>query len=125
VTNGSRVVFTDTSFSNDPTNYSVESWLWDFGDGSQTNERNPAHWFYSSGNHTVTLTIENYITHTTDYYSVVIYFAPVVAPSTVLDIINGFDWGGFFIPMVFLVIIIMLFIVLFELIKKSSGRRKG
>jgi hypothetical protein len=125
VINGSRVVFTDTSFSNDPVNYSIDSRYWNFGDGSQTDEINPAHWYYKTGTLTVKLIVENYNTHSIDVRSVDIYLVPPVVSVSTFDIVSSFDWGGFFIPMVFILIIIMLFIILFEYIKKATGRRKG
>lgn len=35
------------------------SWLWDFGDGTQSTEQNPLHVYLSSGNYTVTLKVTN------------------------------------------------------------------
>lgn len=47
------VSFMDTSTGN-PT-----SWLWDFGDGSTSTFRNPAHQYSAQGSYTVTLTVRN------------------------------------------------------------------
>ncbi len=47
------VNFTDTS-SNTPT-----SWLWDFGDGSNSTEQNVSHTYTSAGDYTVNLTVAN------------------------------------------------------------------
>jgi PKD repeat protein len=44
------VSFTDNS-TNSPT-----SWLWDFGDGSTSSERDPVHTYKTEGTYTVTLT---------------------------------------------------------------------
>jgi PKD repeat protein len=37
----------------------VDSWLWDFGDGSTSTLQNPAHYYTSSGTYTVSLTVTN------------------------------------------------------------------
>jgi predicted outer membrane repeat protein len=47
------VQFTDRS-SNSP-----NSWSWNFGDGSTSNEQNPTHTYSKAGNYTVTLTVGN------------------------------------------------------------------
>lgn len=47
------VQFTDLSISN----YPIESWLWDFGDGSTSIEQHPQHTYQYKGNYTVALTI--------------------------------------------------------------------
>jgi len=48
-----RVYFTDLSTS------SPESWLWDFGDGEISTEKNPEHMYTESGTYTVSLSFEN------------------------------------------------------------------
>ncbi|WP_148705478.1 PKD domain-containing protein [Methanosarcina siciliae] len=56
VTNGNSpltVNFTDHS-TGSPT-----SWLWDFGDDSNSTEQNPVHTYASAGSYTVNLTVEN------------------------------------------------------------------
>ncbi|HVT03125.1 MAG TPA: S8 family serine peptidase, partial [Thermoanaerobaculia bacterium] len=50
---GTPVSFTDTS-SNEPT-----SWLWNFGDGSTSTEKNPTHTYTAAGLKVVTLTVTN------------------------------------------------------------------
>ena len=50
---GETVTFTDQS-SNNPTN-----WLWNFGDNSTSNERNPSHLYTSAGTYNVSLTSSN------------------------------------------------------------------
>jgi PKD repeat protein len=47
------VQFTDTTIGN-PT-----SWLWDFGDGGTSTEKNPVHTFSSVGTHNVVLTVSH------------------------------------------------------------------
>jgi len=47
------VTFTDRS-TGDPT-----AWNWDFGDGTDSTDRNPVHTYTSAGTYTVTLTVSN------------------------------------------------------------------
>lgn len=47
-----RVSFTDTSTIPQPS-----GWLWDFGDGATSTERNPTHTYATAGNFTVRLTV--------------------------------------------------------------------
>ena len=37
---------------------SIRSWLWDFGDGTTSSERNPSHAYINEGTYSVTLTVE-------------------------------------------------------------------
>jgi len=48
------VGFTDLSVSQD----GIVSWLWSFGDGSSSMEKNPTHTYLHDGSYTVTLTVE-------------------------------------------------------------------
>ena len=50
---GAAVRFTDLSTG------SVESWLWDFGDGQTSTERNPTHIYRREGTYTVSLIVAN------------------------------------------------------------------
>ena len=50
------IQFTDES--RDPGG-SIASWLWDFGDGSTTTEKNPTHQYADNGKYTVTLTVRD------------------------------------------------------------------
>ena len=50
-----NVQFTDNS-SGDPTNM---TYLWNFGDGNTSTDRNPSHTYTREGNFTVTLTLKN------------------------------------------------------------------
>lgn len=47
-------IFTDASTDSDGT---IASWLWDFGDGNTSTERNPFYAFASANTYTVTLTV--------------------------------------------------------------------
>jgi PKD repeat protein len=49
-----RVTFQDQSVSPDP----ITNWLWDFGDGSISNQQNPSH-IYKAGTFTVSLRVAN------------------------------------------------------------------
>ncbi len=50
------VHFTDLS---SPGNGSIQSWEWDFGDGTSGNTQNPSHTYTASGNYNVSLRIKN------------------------------------------------------------------
>ncbi|MFN0175929.1 MAG: PKD domain-containing protein [Saprospiraceae bacterium] len=52
-TGGLGVDFTSVSW------YEPDTWWWDFGDGTQSNERNPAHSFPAPGAYEVCLTVSN------------------------------------------------------------------
>ncbi|MFN0175926.1 MAG: PKD domain-containing protein [Saprospiraceae bacterium] len=52
-TGGLGVDFTSVSW------YEPDTWWWDFGDGTQSNERNPAHEFPAPGAYEVCLTVSN------------------------------------------------------------------
>ena len=52
---GEAMVFTDQSTDN----ISVDSWAWDFGDGTTSTQQNPSHTFAAAGDYTVTLEVEN------------------------------------------------------------------
>lgn len=53
-TSGLTQSFTDTSVGGN-----INSWLWDFGDGTTSTSQNPSHIFPSTGNFTVTLSASN------------------------------------------------------------------
>lgn len=50
---GRPVQFTEFS------NGAIVSWLWDFGDGTTSSERNPVHVFAEPGTYDVTLTVSD------------------------------------------------------------------
>ena len=83
VTNGTaplNVTFIDLS-TNAPT-----SWLWDFGDGTNSTERNATHTYTTAGNYTVNLTATNDggsdTATKTDYITVTTEAAPDLTVST-------------------------------------------
>lgn len=49
------VIFTDLSTGN------IESWFWDFGDGSTSKVQSPVHEYRTFGSYVVTLTVSNSI----------------------------------------------------------------
>jgi PKD repeat protein len=53
---GDRISFTDKSYDPDGR---IASWLWDFGDGVSSHERNPTHIYSSPGIYMVTLTVKD------------------------------------------------------------------
>jgi|FLOH01.1.fsa_nt_gi PKD repeat protein len=53
--NGLNIQFLDMSFGN------PDSWVWSFGDGTSSNERNPVHLYAEEGNYNVCLSISNLI----------------------------------------------------------------
>ena len=50
---------------NDNSRGDVESWWWDFGDGTTSNERNPSHTYETGGLYTIKLTVGNKISSDT------------------------------------------------------------
>lgn len=76
---GSPVQFTDRSTSADPS-FPVNSWNWDFGDGSASTAPNPSHVYTTPGTYSVTLTVENdYRVNTTTKVGYIIVKPPVEA----------------------------------------------
>lgn len=51
VSNGTKVTFTDLS-----SGFGISSWVWDFGDGTSSTERNPVHTYQKEGTYQVSLT---------------------------------------------------------------------
>jgi large repetitive protein len=81
----SPVQFTDTS-ANFP-----QSWLWDFGDGTNSTLQNPVHTYGVAGNYTVSLTVTNLEgTNTTVGYVVKLNQHPPV-PAFTSDVTSGVD----------------------------------
>jgi PKD repeat protein len=78
---GAPVSFEDTSFR--PT-----SWLWDFGDGETSTQQHPTHSYASSGQYTVTLSINNgsSVNRKKDYILILPTFTPPYTPA------NGGDF---------------------------------
>lgn len=57
------------------------TWLWDFGDGTNSTEQNPAHTYTVSGNYSVSLAVSN--VHGMDLHSIVDYVLVDIAPPVV------------------------------------------
>ena len=55
----SSIQFTDESTGD------IDSWLWDFGDGSTNTQRNPSHTYRDAGTYTVSLTVSNAVSSDT------------------------------------------------------------
>ncbi|MBC7129041.1 MAG: PKD domain-containing protein [Thermoplasmatales archaeon] len=53
-----NIMFFDSSYDENGDN-DIVSWLWNFGDGSTSNERNPNHNYTIPGNYTITLTVKD------------------------------------------------------------------
>ncbi|KOY86994.1 hypothetical protein AD998_13340 [bacterium 336/3] len=53
---GNLMSFNNISVGSDA---QVSSWVWDFGDGNNSNAKNPTHLYTSSGTYNVTLTVNN------------------------------------------------------------------
>ncbi len=73
------VQFNGSAFGNPP-----YDWLWDFGDGNTSEERNPAHTYESIGNYTVKLTVtdsENVTANDTTWANIRDYNNPPYAPN--------------------------------------------
>jgi PKD repeat protein/uncharacterized protein YfaP (DUF2135 family) len=49
-----------------PAERTINSWLWDFGDGSASTQQNPTHTYNSNGAYTVSLTVNNGINQDTE-----------------------------------------------------------
>lgn len=92
---GTAVAFNDSSVDPDGR---VESWTWEFGDGSRSLERNPVHVFQSSGEFNVSL----YVTDGEggdDLATVTIHVSPLVSVHTHelelrVSYADGSPWGG-------------------------------
>ena len=54
----SDITFSDRSLSNS-SDFPTTGWLWDFGDGSGSTEKNPKHQYASDGNYEVTLSVKS------------------------------------------------------------------
>ncbi|MBN1924691.1 MAG: PQQ-binding-like beta-propeller repeat protein [Prolixibacteraceae bacterium] len=80
-----EVQFTDTSKGE------ITSWLWDFGDGANSNEQNPLHTYSEEGNFGVKLTVSNEeYTHSLykDNY-IKVYDSLKIIPDFTMDIEEG------------------------------------
>lgn len=80
VENDPIVVFTNTSVDGD-------TYLWDFGDGEQSNEKDPVHEYQNDGVYTVTMTVTNACGSKTTTKTVIIITPPV--PNFMADVTVG------------------------------------
>jgi PKD repeat protein len=78
VCSGTAVNFSDLSIHQSV----IESWLWNFGDGTSSANQNPAKTYTSSGNKTVTLTVTD-MKGCTDSYSLNINVNPLPSPGVI------------------------------------------
>ncbi len=79
--------FTDISTSDLGT---VQSWAWDFGDGTTSTQQNPSHTYPSTGTYTVTLTITDITGCTYTYTHPVTINPPIVlTPVLTMPLCNG------------------------------------
>ncbi len=111
VCQGFATNFSDSSYDPTPGN-SIQSWLWNFGDGTTDTLQNPSHILLPSGNHRVTLTVTSNIgCPNSDSISVTVHPLPSssfvnTAPCTVSaiqfnntsvidspSVINSYDWN--------------------------------
>lgn len=69
---GTTVQFTDQSTGD------IDSWLWDFGDGTTSTQQNPSHTYSDAGTYTISLTVSNAISEDTrkkeDYITITAFF---------------------------------------------------
>lgn len=79
---------------NDLSTGSPDMWVWDFGDGTSSTDRNPIHTYFTPGTYTVTLTVSNQFgTNTriqTDYTH--------VNPALVVDVYLTGSRSGYMLP---------------------------
>ncbi len=80
------VSFTDLSTGN------PETWLWDFGDGTFSEEQNPLHTFTNAGSYDISLTVSNsfYTENTTSFQYIEVLAPEPLIPDFVADITSGF-----------------------------------
>jgi outer membrane protein assembly factor BamB len=74
---------------NDSSVNSPSSWLWNFGDGSTSSDKNPVHTYTRSGTYLVTLTVGNVMGNSTKSFNVTV--SDVVCP-----VVNISKHGGSF-----------------------------
>jgi len=78
----STITFQDTSTS-PPSIGPITSWLWDFGDGTQSSLQNPTHTYASKGTYSVALTAGNANGNdTTTYTDMITMYEPAAASFT-------------------------------------------
>jgi len=65
------IQFTDESF--DTSGDTIDSWYWEFGDGSTSTSQNPVHSYAENGSYQVNLTVTNSTSRASHTYSRIIY----------------------------------------------------
>ena len=75
------VYFTDNSSSTGDLTVTIDTWSWDFGDGTTSTDQNPAHQYTTSGTYTVALTASNATYGTTDTETKTDYITVSIDPS--------------------------------------------
>ncbi|MBS3802600.1 MAG: PKD domain-containing protein [Candidatus Thermoplasmatota archaeon] len=88
-TTQTKISFTDQSTDSDGT---ITSWLWDFGDGTNSTKKHPTHQYADDGTYLISLTVVDNLGSSTTYsYSLIIENVPPIAyftyhPTEPLDI---------------------------------------
>jgi len=88
---GDTITFTDTS------NATPTQWYWDFGDGTNSTEENPAHVYESGGYFTVNLTAGNSLGNDTLSRVNYIYIYPDAAPAAGFS--SNYSWENAITPL--------------------------
>lgn len=83
-TSGLTATFTDTSTDPDGT---IATWSWDFGDGSTSTVKNPAHVYATAGSYTVSLTITDDDGATGSNSKSVTVAAPPAVPAAPINLV--------------------------------------
>lgn len=86
---GSNTQFTDFSFA--PSGDSLTFWQWDFGDGTTSGLRNPAHTYASTGLYNVTLTVTSSLGCQTSVVKTIEIKSAPVAEFRANDVCQGFN----------------------------------
>ena len=87
-----RVCLRDTIIFSDNSTGNITSWLWDFGDNEVSTDQNPEHIYTSSGEYTISLTVNNLNIETK-----VAYINVLPAPTANFDTVlvykkNKYSW---------------------------------
>jgi hypothetical protein len=109
--------FTDTSLG------SIDYYVWDFGDGRYSFDKNPSHYYSFYENYTVTLSIENEETGFVSSYTLIITAGtPTETPETpiLVTIGNNFYW---LIPIISLLIALAIIKIVMDQIKRLGDQK--